>query len=203
MKSLGLVLYVMFFALLFWVGYKASPLSRLDLGEAEKKPTTVPVKMPEQAKVEEVKPKDAVPPMSQLKSLTPSSLSQTVNMGSVYSFAGSGAGNGIAGAGETGDLVASGTEHSRSPRLLRRAQVDYPREAKVKNIQGYVGVKLKVGLNGQVEEVEITDSEPAGVFDRVVLISVRQWQFEPGMVNGRVAVLWTKQRVRFELDGGQ
>ncbi len=85
------------------------------------------------------------------------------------------------------------------PRAKRKSAFKYPSSAKKKGIKGYVILSVLIGTDGDVEQVQILESSPAGVFDDVALTGIRSWRFEPAQYQGKNVKVWAKQRIRFEL----
>jgi TonB family protein len=46
--------------------------------------------------------------------------------------------------------------------------------------------------------VKVISAQPAGIFDQVAIQAVRQWRYEPPLVNGRPAPFQMKVRLIFE-----
>ena len=85
------------------------------------------------------------------------------------------------------------------PRATFQAPLQYPPRARSKGTEGYVVLSLLIGLTGEIEQVEVVESFPEGIFDSVVLGGINQWQFEPAQYQGKAVRAWAKQRVRFDL----
>jgi TonB family protein len=78
----------------------------------------------------------------------------------------------------------------REPRRTYYVPPVYPPAALEAGLQGTVGVELTIGREGRVADARIVKS--AGVFDEPALAAVRQWEFEPTIVDGRaVAAIHT------------
>src|SRR6185369_12001110 len=56
----------------------------------------------------------------------------------------------------------------------------YPQGALAKHLGGEVVVQLRVGVDGNVKNVKVVSSKPAGVFDQVAIQAASKWQFKPG-----------------------
>ncbi|MFW2403723.1 MAG: TonB family protein [Gammaproteobacteria bacterium] len=67
-----------------------------------------------------------------------------------------------------------------------------------RNKEGWVEVRFRVNEKGKPIEIEISDSEPADVFDQAALSAIRKWRFEPYLVGGQPAVMSTGVRLRFQ-----
>ncbi|MCA9547001.1 MAG: energy transducer TonB [Myxococcales bacterium] len=85
------------------------------------------------------------------------------------------------------------------PRPLLSPPPRYPPTARADGIQGRVVVALLVGADGQVEQVQVEQAEPPGVFDGAAVQAVRRWRFQPATYQGRAVRAWARQAVRFDL----
>ena len=56
---------------------------------------------------------------------------------------------------------------------------EYPRGAQRRALEGHVTVRYTVTERGEVADVEVVDSQPAGVFDRAVLRALDSLQYAP------------------------
>ena len=66
-----------------------------------------------------------------------------------------------------------------NPVPVRAPQPSYPRSAYRSGVSGEVTVEISIAANGSVSDVRVVRSQPRGTFDREVLNTVRDWQFEP------------------------
>lgn len=71
--------------------------------------------------------------------------------------------------------------------------ITYPPRAERLRITGYVEMTYDIDKSGKVDNLNITDSYPYGVFESAVKKSAKSWVFEPDKPR-RV----TKQRVFFK-----
>lgn len=60
---------------------------------------------------------------------------------------------------------------------------EYPAAARQFRLSGEVVVELTVGVDGKVENVEVTKGKP--ILNDAVLRAVRRWSFQPFVVDGR------------------
>jgi protein TonB len=88
----------------------------------------------------------------------------------------------------------------RPPRVLTRLDPYYPASARRTGTQGHVLVRALVDEYGRVEDAEVVESEPAGVFDDAALKSVRGWTFSPATRQGRPVAVRIDIPIRFRLD---
>jgi protein TonB len=66
-----------------------------------------------------------------------------------------------------------------SPVGVRTPQPPYPRAAARAGITGEVTVEISIAADGSVSNVRVVRAQPRGEFEREVLRTVREWQFEP------------------------
>ncbi len=85
------------------------------------------------------------------------------------------------------------------PRATFQSPMQYPPRAKAQGVKGYVVLSLLIGVTGEIEQIEVVESSPEGVFDEVAVQGVSQWRFEPATYQGKAVRAWAKQRVRFDL----
>jgi TonB family protein len=80
----------------------------------------------------------------------------------------------------------------------RMVQPDYPESARKQGIEGWVEVVFTVTPKGTVEEAEVRNASPAGVFDESALKAIAQWRFEPVERDGQKVSQRAIVRLRFE-----
>lgn len=101
--------------------------------------------------------------------------------------------------GNTSDVVMTSDMVDTAARALTRTPVEYPRRAKAKDIEGYVVISLLIDKNGRVSIAKIVESEPAGVFEKKALQTIKTWLFEPAKYKGKAVDSWANQTIRFDL----
>ena len=69
-----------------------------------------------------------------------------------------------------------------APKLLKKVPPVYPPLASQARISGSVIVEALVGVNGQVRSVTIVRGLP--LLDEAALAAVRQWRYQPLLLNG-------------------
>jgi protein TonB len=85
----------------------------------------------------------------------------------------------------------------KPPRLIRRVEPRYPEIALHANIHGVVILEAMTDIHGRVIDVRVLRSIP--LLDEAVVEAVRQWIYEPLLVNGRPRPVTFTVTVRFEL----
>ncbi|HSP35479.1 MAG TPA: TonB family protein, partial [Thermoanaerobaculia bacterium] len=97
-----------------------------------------------------------------------------------------------------GDLVAAGTEGLVPPRVTRRGTVAYPPIAKQQKIEGTVILNVLVNETGQVLDIKVLRSRPAGL-DEAAIAIIRRSTFTPPTKDGVRVKSWTTVPVEFKL----
>jgi periplasmic protein TonB len=69
-----------------------------------------------------------------------------------------------------------------APQKIRDAAAIYPDEARRANVRGVVAVEITVDSAGSVTNGRVLRSIP--LLDDAALAAVRQWQYEPVLLNG-------------------
>lgn len=101
--------------------------------------------------------------------------------------------------GNTSNAVMTADLVDIPPRAIAQGTFRYPPSAKKDGVKGYVVLSILVNEKGSVDQVQVLESSPPGVFDAAALQGIRSWQFEPAKYRGDVVRVWAKQRIRFDL----
>ena len=83
---------------------------------------------------------------------------------------------------------------------LSRQPPEYPYKAARHGIEGWVRVAFDVTATGNVENVEVIESDPPGVFEIAASRAVLRWRFKPRIVNGEAVPGKASQIVEFKLN---
>lgn len=97
-----------------------------------------------------------------------------------------------------GPLAAAQADSSFIP--LSRQPPQYPYKAARRGIEGWVRVAFDVTETGSVDNVEVIESDPPGVFDQAATRAVYSWRFKPRIVNGKAVSGKASQVVDFKLN---
>jgi len=98
------------------------------------------------------------------------------------------------------DFIFDSMDLDRAPEVTARVNPEYPYSARERGIEGYVAVKVLVGKDGAVRQVNILKSKPKGVFDQAVRQAVPNWRFQPGEVGGEPVTAWVTTTLHFRLN---
>ena len=86
----------------------------------------------------------------------------------------------------------------RAPALLRRIAPEYPGIARQARVEGVVIIEAETDVYGRVRNARILRSIP--LLDQAALDAVRQWVYEPLVVNGRPRGVLFTVTVTFKLN---
>jgi len=100
-------------------------------------------------------------------------------------------GSGFAHTGHGGPLVVRAGAGFKAPRKIRDAKPVYPAGALPLRAQGAVLIEATIGPDGRVQDARVLHSVVA-LLDQAALDAVRQWAYEPSLLNGEaVSVIMT------------
>lgn len=86
------------------------------------------------------------------------------------------------------------------PKVMKRSPLVYPELARRQGVSGHVTMNVLIDESGNVEDVEIIESEPEEIFDLKADSTIRRWKFEPATYNGKKVKVWAMQKIVFKLD---
>jgi TonB family protein len=86
----------------------------------------------------------------------------------------------------------------KPPKLLKMVEPVYPEDAKKEGIEGTVILEATADLKGHVEKVTVLRSVPA--LDQAAVDAVKQWIYEPMIIDGKPKPVVFTVTVRFALD---
>ena len=82
-------------------------------------------------------------------------------------------------------------------RLIYRPKPEYPEIAKMARIEGSVELEAIIGKDGTIEELKVLRGHPS--FVKTALEAVRQWRYQPTLLNGEPVEVVTEITVNFKL----
>jgi TonB family protein len=81
--------------------------------------------------------------------------------------------------------------------LQQRIEPEYPETARKQNVQGAVVLNLQIGADGSVEDVHAQSGPP--LLTQAAIDAVKQWKFQPHMVDGHAVRTRTTTTLTFIL----
>lgn len=82
---------------------------------------------------------------------------------------------------------------------LVRIEPQYPRQAALARIEGWVEVEFTITETGSVIDPVVVRSRPPRVFDREAIRAIQRWKFKPRVVNGQPVARRATQVIEFKL----
>ena len=107
---------------------------------------------------------------------------------------GAGAAGGVVG----GVLKAGGGEKVKPPKLVREVQPVYPKEAAKAGVEGVVIMEATTDTFGRIADVKVLRSVP--LLDQAAVDALKQWVYEPMIVEGKPRPVVFTVTMRFSLD---
>lgn len=80
-----------------------------------------------------------------------------------------------------------------------RIEPQFPRDALIKGIGGWVEVEFTIEPDGSVSGPRVTASDPPRIFDRNAIRAIYKWKFKPRVVDGKAVARRATQRLEFNL----
>ena len=135
---------------------------------------------------EEVKKKEREPPKKEEVDDTPPppdfQMDQSTSL--------DGGGIGISAGVDTGMALDTGGGFSMASAdgdavPMVRVPPQYPERALQRGIEGRVLIEFTISRSGSVKDAKVVAYEPSTIFNKAALRAVRQWKYNPKIVNGR------------------
>lgn len=82
---------------------------------------------------------------------------------------------------------------------LVRMSAQYPQRAVRQKIEGYVTARLQINAEGTVDNVDIVEAKPRGVFEREAVRALYRYKFKPKMQDGNAIAQQAIQTIEFKL----
>jgi TonB family protein len=82
---------------------------------------------------------------------------------------------------------------------LKGIDLDYPRDALKKSIEGWVDLSYVVTTEGKVTNVKVLGSSPQGVFEAAATNALSRVRYKPQTQDGKAIAVSTKLRIAFHM----
>ncbi len=80
-------------------------------------------------------------------------------------------------------------------------QPQYPREALLDGIEGYVTFQITIQKDGSVTNPKVVDAKPRRIFNRNATRAILRWKFKPRIVNGEAVERQANVTLNFNMPG--
>jgi periplasmic protein TonB len=78
----------------------------------------------------------------------------------------------------------------------------YPRDALMQGLEGWVRVEFTINPDGSVSDARVVDAHPRrGIFDREALRAITRWRFKPKVEDGTAIASRAGYTINFSMDG--
>jgi len=94
----------------------------------------------------------------------------------------------------------NGSKVDQKPKVVYRAELEFPEEAVDSNKSGYVTFGVFIDESGALKKVDVLDSYPKGVFEKAATDSIKRWKFKPAMHKGINVATWQEQKIVFDAE---
>jgi protein TonB len=84
-------------------------------------------------------------------------------------------------------------------KIINRVQPEYPQLAKMARIQGVVRLEAVISKDGTIQDLKVLSGHPLLV--KAALDAVKQWRYQPTLLNGDPVEVVTEIDVNFTLAG--
>ncbi|QKK01701.1 MAG: energy transducer TonB [Pseudomonadota bacterium] len=83
---------------------------------------------------------------------------------------------------------------------LVRIQPQYPRDAAIASIEGWVKIEFIIDETGSVRQPRVVEARPPRVFDREAIRAILRWKFKPRVIDGQPVQRRATQVIEFSLE---
>jgi TonB family protein len=101
--------------------------------------------------------------------------------------------------GQTEQTSSDGQDVVSASTLKRTSTITPTWPESAARVEGWVLLRFTVLPNGTVTDVEVKESNPAGVFEASAVEALRQWKFEPVERDGKKIAQRAEIRVNYAL----
>jgi TonB family protein len=77
---------------------------------------------------------------------------------------------------------------------------EYPREARIKGLEGTVRARVLVSETGLVQDIQLAAGSGSALLDQAAIDGLRVWRFKPAYQDGRPVAVWAVVPVVFKLN---
>ncbi len=99
--------------------------------------------------------------------------------------------------------VGVGTMQEGDPMPIAAIPPQYPREALMQGLEGWVRIEFTIEPDGSVSGARVVDAHPRrGIFDREALRAISRWRFKPMVQDGEAVPSRAGYTIDFKMDAG-
>lgn len=94
----------------------------------------------------------------------------------------------------------NGSKVDQKPKVIYRADLDFPEEAVSENQSGFVTFGVFIDEEGNLKKLDVLESHPEGVFEKAAMTSLKKWKFKPAVHKGIKVATWQEQKIIFNAE---
>jgi TonB family protein len=83
--------------------------------------------------------------------------------------------------------------------LIKKVNPSYPEDAKQNRLQGAVVMRITIGKDGLIKDVQLISGHPA--LSPAAMDAVKHWEYKPYLLNGEPVEIETQVTINFTLSG--
>lgn len=108
----------------------------------------------------------------------------------------------LGGGAFVGGVAAGGGNTDSDMVPIVKVAPQYPRDAAMKGLEGYVQLNVDIQTDGSVSNVRVVNSVPRRVFDRAAVRAASKYKYRPPVVDGKPQVVKNHGvQIDFKIDG--
>lgn len=81
-----------------------------------------------------------------------------------------------------------------------RIEPQFPREALIEGINGWVEVEFTIEADGSVSNAKVLDARPRRMFERNAVRAIYKWKFKPRVIDGKPVARQATTRLEFNVN---
>lgn len=101
--------------------------------------------------------------------------------------------------GVVGGVIGGVGDQAKAPKLIKKVDPVYPEEARQARVEGVVVLEATTDVYGRVTKVEVLESVP--MLDQAAVDALKQWLYEPMLIDGKPQPVTFHVTMRFKLNG--
>lgn len=103
--------------------------------------------------------------------------------------------------GGVGAAASTGTADTDLVPIVK-VNPQYPREAAMRGLQGYVRLTVDIQKDGSVTNPRVVDSNPRRIFDKAAVRAATKYRYKPPVIDGKPQVVENHRiQIDFKIDG--
>ncbi|KZN55619.1 hypothetical protein N474_14625 [Pseudoalteromonas luteoviolacea CPMOR-2] len=98
------------------------------------------------------------------------------------------------------NIIYVNTETDSPAKWVVKIEPKYPTDAFEQSIEGYLKFRAVINHRGALENIEVIESSPKGVFEFEGLRALKFWRFKPALLNGKLVKVEYQDKLVWKLN---